>query len=71
MVILLNGWAQTNPANTPFDIACRQALTEQRRRAGIKALYAEWDGRRCAFIYSHETLLDFPVVPTFTVGETK
>jgi hypothetical protein len=58
-------------ATTPFDIAARQALTEQRRRASLKHLYAEWDGLHCAFIYTGETLLDFPAVPTFTVGETK
>lgn len=29
-----------------------------------------WDGLHCAFIYTHETLLDFPVVPTFTEGHS-
>lgn len=49
----------------PFNIAARQAMNELGRRERIRAMYGPWNGRHCCFIYTSQTLLDWPGVPTF------
>lgn len=50
---------------TPFDIAAGQARRELDRRAHVRQMYGDWDGKHCAFLYSHQVLREFPAVPEF------